>query len=110
MDQNATKSSPIYSTLGNDPDLGELVDMFVEEMPGRVEKIQNLLQNSQWEDLRRAAHQLKGAAGSYGFLKISPVAAVLEDKIRGEEPENEIRKAVDSLCDICRCARGGSPH
>ena len=26
----------IYSSLGTDPDLGELVEMFVDEMPDRV--------------------------------------------------------------------------
>lgn len=109
MIENTTKSAPIYSTLANDPDLGELVEMFVDEMPGRIEKIIDLLNNSQWEELRRAAHQLKGAAGSYGFLEISPMAAIVEDRIRSKRPEEEIRTAVELLCDMCQNAQPGVP-
>ncbi|MEA1950355.1 MAG: Hpt domain-containing protein [Planctomycetota bacterium] len=101
---------PIYSTLGSDPDLGELVELFVDEMPERVQNITNLLEQSDWEELRRAAHQLKGAAGSYGFDAISPTAAVVENKIRGEHCEEEICQAIEELCDICLSARAGTPE
>jgi len=89
--------------------LAELVELFVEEMPGRVQNFTTLLERAEWEELRRAAHQLKGAAGSYGFDAISPVAAVLEDKIRAGYPEHEICQAVEELCDICQHARAGVP-
>ncbi len=46
---------PLYSTLGGDPDLGDLVTLFVEEMPDRVANILDLLDRSEWEELRRGA-------------------------------------------------------
>ena len=101
---------PIYSTMGSDPDLGELVELFVNEMPERVRNLTTLLEQSNWEELRRAAHQLKGAAGSYGFDAISPVAAIVEDEIRGEHREEEICQAIEELCDMCLSARAGMPE
>ncbi len=103
-------AEPLYSSLGADPDLAEIVGLFVDEMPARVSALQDLLQAADWESLRRTAHQLKGAAGSYGFGPISPAAAVLETALRENAPEDEIRKSVDELVDLCSRARGGAPE
>jgi len=109
MTQNTHETKPIYSSLGGDPDLGEIVDMFVEEMPDRVGAIQTQLEEADWDALRRAAHQLKGAAGSYGFDLISPCAGRLEAAVREQEPEEQIRRAAQELVDMCRRARSGTP-
>ena len=99
---------PLYSTLGGDPDLGDLVTLFVEEMPGRVANFLDLLNRGEWEELRRAAHQIKGAAGSYGFGTITPCAGKLESAIRDHEPEENIRRAVDDLISLCSSTRPGT--
>ncbi len=99
----------LYSSLGADPDLGELVELFVAEMPERVATFRGLFARQQWEELRRAAHQLKGAAGGYGFSQISPCAARLENAIRQRLSEEQIRQAVEELTDLCHRARSGSP-
>ena len=110
MSQDSAQPQALYSDLGADPDLGELVEMFVDEMPDRVANIQKLLEASDWEELRRAAHQLKGAAGSYGFSPISPSAATVEDAIRSEQPEEQIRQAAEALCEMCNRVRAGAPE
>ena len=109
MSLNCVPPKVLYSTLGGDPDLGEIVELFVDEIPDRVANIQNLLEASDWEELRRAAHQLKGAAGSYGFDPISPSAAAIEDAICQEEPEEQIRQMVEDLCSLCSRVRAGTP-
>ena len=103
-------AEPLYSTLAEDPDLGEIVDMFVDEMPDRISKLLAQLESGSWEELRRAAHQLKGAAGSYGFDAISPSAAALEDSLRNSKPEAEIQKAAESLVALCQRATPGTPE
>ncbi|MBN2477382.1 MAG: Hpt domain-containing protein [Pirellulales bacterium] len=108
MVNQATDTQPLYSSLGGDPDLGEIVDLFVEEMPDRIATLLHQAETSDWENLRRTAHQLKGAAGSYGFDPISPHAAKLEDAIRDGEPHQQIRCAVEELVEICKRARGGT--
>jgi histidine phosphotransfer protein HptB len=100
----------LYSTLANDPDLSEIVDMFVDEMPQRINKIRELYHSNNMEELARIAHQLKGAAGSYGFMEIGPFAAKLEEVAQDRLSEAEISKSVDELCEICKCVRTGSPE
>ncbi len=109
MESCAETGQTLFSTLAEDPDLAEIVEMFVDEMPDRVENILNCLQSEDWDGLRRASHQLKGAAGSYGFPTITPCAGVLESAVRQTLPEDEIRKAVDELVSMCRNVRAGTP-
>jgi HPt (histidine-containing phosphotransfer) domain-containing protein len=100
-------TEPIYSSFGTDPDLGEIVELFVEEMPGRVQTLVDEYNSGDWGGLRRTAHQLKGAAGSYGFEEISPAAGRLERLLTHEEPEEGVRAAVAELIDLCGRARAG---
>ena len=105
--QATNMAEPIYSSFGTDPDLGEIVELFVEEMPGRVQTLVDEYNSGDWGGLRRTAHQLKGAAGSYGFEEISPAAGRLERFLANDEPEEQIRAAVGELIDLCGRARAG---
>jgi len=98
---------PVYSRLAVDPDLGDLVDLFVQEMPDRVHHLEAQARSCDWEQLARTAHQLKGAAGSYGFDDITPFAAQLEAAARGGRQEQHILMALEQLLDICRRVRSG---
>jgi hypothetical protein len=61
----------IYSSLGADPDLGELVEMFVQEMPDRVSALETQAQSRDWAQLTRTAHQLLcRSAESAGFCSV----------------------------------------
>ena len=99
----------IYSHLAADPDLRDIVDMFVEEMLDRVATLLGQLHSADWQGLQRTAHQLKGAAGSYGFDAISPAAGKVESAIHDGEPEQRIRRTVEELVDLCKQARCGTP-
>jgi HPt (histidine-containing phosphotransfer) domain-containing protein len=103
------KANGLYSNLAGDPMLGQLVDLFVAEMPSRTARLIDRLEACDWAGLRQAAHQIKGTAGSYGFPAISPAAAQLEDAICRQLPEEAIRQAVEQVVDLCRQARGGTP-
>ncbi len=98
-----------FSSLAADPDLAEIVEMFVEEMPGRIRGLQQQFVSNDWDELARLAHQLKGAAGSYGFDQITPYAARLERSVRNGLPMNEIRSAHEDLCEACARVRVGCP-
>ncbi len=110
MNTATSVSEALYSTLGGDPDLGKIVELFVDEMVQRTDNFSNLFEKRDWEGLRRSAHQLKGAAGSYGFDPISVAAGQLEDVIYHQEPEDDIRREVDTLVDLCHRACAGSPR
>jgi HPt (histidine-containing phosphotransfer) domain-containing protein len=99
----------LYSELALDPDLAEIVQMFVDEMPERIEKLIQCYDRHDMDNLGRAAHQLKGSAGSYGFLPITPAAAKLENAVRSQKPDAEISVALSSLLELCKQIRGGTP-
>jgi len=99
----------IYSCLAGDSDLKDIVDQFSQELPKRAAAILAHLNSKDWESLCRTAHQLKGAAGSYGFELISPCAGRLEAAVRDGEQEEAVRKIIDELTDLCGRVRGGTP-
>ncbi len=109
MNASAPQTAWLYSSLGHDPDIQDLVALFVAEMPERADNLLARLGTGDWEELGRAAHQLKGVAGSYGFAPITPSAARLEEAITKQEPDEEIRRAVEELVDLCRRVRSGTP-
>jgi HPt (histidine-containing phosphotransfer) domain-containing protein len=96
------KIAPIYSQLADDPDLYEIVKMFVEEMPTRMERLIKEYDEKNWYELKNLAHQLRGAVGCYGFGEISPAAGRLEQSLRKNLPEEEIRQSLVELLDLCR--------
>lgn len=100
----------VYSSLAADPDLRELVEMFVREMPDRINTLETQMRSRDWQQLARTAHQLKGAAGSYGFEAITPYAARLESAARDARQEDRILAALDELLDLCRRMRSGVPQ
>ncbi len=95
----------LYSELSDDPELLEIVEMFVDEMPERTKSLAAHYEAEDWKALQTHAHQLKGAAGSYGFGQITAYAATLEDAIKSDRPESEIRAAYEVLFDACRRVR-----
>jgi HPt (histidine-containing phosphotransfer) domain-containing protein len=100
----------VYSELGGDPDLGELVEMFVDEMPDRISTLNELGDTKNWESLRRTAHQLKGSGGSYGFDVVSTHAARLEASCKTDDPvEDQILSLLGDLVDLCSRIRAGTP-
>jgi len=100
---------PLYSSFGSDPDLGELVELFVDELPDRIASIEAQLADADWAGVSQTAHQMKGAAGSYGFDALTPWAARLENLARAAREEDAIRSAASDLIAVCRLLRSGSP-
>lgn len=99
----------IYSEFGDDEDLGELVEMFVDEIPDRVQSMLDAADSSNWEQLGRIAHQMKGAAGSYGFGEVTSVAAVVETSCREKASAETIQRGLQDLVSICLRMRSGTP-
>ena len=99
----------IYSALAADPDLGELVGMFVDEMSDRINALETQARSRDWQQLAQTVHQIKGAAGSYGFNAITPYAVRLENAAKNGCQEAEILSALYELLDLCRRVQAGVP-
>ncbi|MCA9198585.1 MAG: Hpt domain-containing protein [Planctomycetales bacterium] len=94
-------ASPIFSTLSDDPDYGELVILYVDEMPRRISAMQQALESGDLEGLVRQVHQMKGAAGSYGFPELSESAANTESQLTNAPDEASILRSVNELIGVC---------
>ena len=97
-------AAPIKSTFAGDPDMQELVEYFVSEVPARVDAIMKSFEGGQLDEVRSLAHQLKGAGGSYGFPQITDSARKLEDALKTDGAVDEIRQGIDELVDYCNRA------
>ena len=107
MTSTRTITDPIYSALGNDPDLKEIVELFVGELPDRISSLLDRLDARDGEGARRVVHQLRGAAGSYGFEPISLSAAQMEEALQASRPIEEIGRLAEELAGLCRRAQAG---
>lgn len=100
----------IVSDLAFDPDMAELVELFVSELPGRAGKVSAAFDAGRWSDLAIQAHQLRGSSAGHGFPQIGAIAGRLEDLVRGAQGKEQsaaarIRAQVEELTDLCRRAR-----
>jgi CheY-like chemotaxis protein len=101
---NAPTQGPLHSTLAGDPDMAELVQMFVGELPARVAAIQQALGAQDLATLKTLSHQLKGAGGGYGFDAITATAAVLEGHVKAQADLATLQASAKDLIDLCRRA------
>ncbi len=99
----------LYSDLdfADDPELVDLVALFVGQMPDQIKALEAQAQSRDWNEVARSAHRLKGAAGTYGFDSLTPYAAQLEAAVRESQSEERMLAAVDELVSLCRRLRPG---
>ena len=89
---DAGSEHEIRSSFADDADMAELVAIFVEDAPIKIERLSNALDSQNWDQVRVFAHQLKGAAAGYGFTPLSDLARELETSaIRGTPAETADR-------------------
>jgi len=94
-------STPIRSEFASDPDMVELIEYFVSELPERAAAINDCVRQERWDELRRIAHQLKGASGGYGFSPLGEAAAALERDIDAEAELEALRRDAERLIALC---------
>lgn len=108
MSDTPRSSDPIISDLSSDEDLIDIIEEFVDELPDRISAMSAAMEEHNFEELRRLAHQLKGAAGGYGFPSITDSALQVElaaDIKNPNEAAEKLCKDMEALSELCRRAR-----
>jgi HPt (histidine-containing phosphotransfer) domain-containing protein len=79
--------------------LAEARLQFAAGLPAKVAELQALLGRGAWDELRRAAHKLRGSTGTYGFMELSQAAAAVEEALiaAGGPPGPEVQAQVAEL-------------
>jgi signal transduction histidine kinase/HPt (histidine-containing phosphotransfer) domain-containing protein/ActR/RegA family two-component response regulator len=102
-------SAIIVSELAGDPGMIPLVRLFLDSLAVQIATIDALREPHQRTELAGIAHQLKGSAGGYGFMRISELARDVERCAASSESQSECEGAIDALLSLCRAAvRGGA--
>lgn len=110
-----TAPDRLVSELADDPDLADVVRSFALAMPDRAAALALAVRAEDDAETFRLAHQLKGAAGSYGFPVVSTLARTLEVHTRTADREAQL-VVVERLLQLAAAAYRafepsiGDPH
>jgi HPt (histidine-containing phosphotransfer) domain-containing protein len=72
----------VRSDFADDADFRELLRLFVGSLTEKAALLRSLQLQGNVDEIRILAHQVKGAAGGYGFPGLSAAAAQLEQACR----------------------------
>jgi HPt (histidine-containing phosphotransfer) domain-containing protein len=95
--------APLHSALAGDPDLADVLPQFVRSLGARASSLRAAA--GDLVTLRRLAHQLKGAAGGYGFPLISEAAERLERAVDDDPHSGDVEVLLEDLAGLCIRAR-----
>jgi len=77
--------SETTNMLAEFPELSEIVVRFCDNLPNRIQSMDEAYQALNWEDLMMHAHRLRGSAGAFGFTDLTAAAALLERFSRAQQ-------------------------
>ncbi|MHC4876921.1 MAG: ATP-binding protein [Planctomycetota bacterium] len=97
----------LLSDFADDAEMMEIIEPFVLGLDERVGSMREAVNAHDYESLSCTAHQLKGAAGGYGFPSISDAARVVEVGAKTKETVGVLAEAVSTVASLCRGARLG---
>ncbi len=86
--------------------MAALAEMFLEQLEIRIRELRDACRRGDLDTVRFGTHQLRGAAGGYGFPEISRVAGEIEDLLRAAHDEAsgdpEISRRLEGLESVYR--------
>ena len=101
---DATWIGALVSTYGAEDDMKEIVRQFVRDLPERSSAVLRAYRSSDMGALKRLAHQLGGAAGGYGFPRITEAARQVEKAV-ADGDDQLLRRTTEKLAALCRRAK-----
>ena len=105
--RSRTSIAPLISDFADDPDMLEIIEMFVDGLSERIDSILTAFEDRNFTTVSGIAHQLKGAAGGYGYPTLSELAFDVEQLAKQNAEDTQIEKALALLVDQCRGAIAG---
>jgi HPt (histidine-containing phosphotransfer) domain-containing protein len=102
------RGEPLRSRYADDPDMADILELFVNEMPKRLGEISSCWERRELERLTHLVHQLKGSSGGYGFPELGTAAGRLEDTLRQLVERGsavgppQLQSEFNCLLDLCR--------
>lgn len=79
-----------------DPDLEFLIPQFLENREEDIKNLEELLEESEFDQIRIIGHSMKGSGGGYGFDYLTQIGSQIEKNAELKN-EDEIRNLIDDL-------------
>lgn len=98
LDASVIETLRMLTPPGEPDVLAEVLTMFLDEVPPRIDRLRNALTAGNIEEVHRAAHSLKGSAGNIGAQRLFAVCKQFDDKNNAGDPA-ETARLVTSLGD-----------
>ena len=106
IEKQPMKQHTIRSSFADDPVLASVIGSFIGRLPQLTDELNSLLSSGLLDDLRRAAHKLRGAGGSYGLPQLSAAAGQLEDGLQTCASLEMATRDVQELTQLIRTVEG----
>jgi PAS domain S-box-containing protein len=101
-----SEDNAIISLYVDDPDIMPILDGYVERLGGQVDEMRAALGNTQFEDLQRLAHRMKGSGGNYGYPMLTDAAKDLEEAAKTQDVQLA-GAALHKIALLCRAIENG---
>jgi len=75
------------AALDDEEFMVELIDLFLHDMPAQMDWLRAGTGKCDRDEVKKAAHRIRGAAANMGALRLSELCADLEKAVREEEPQ-----------------------
>jgi len=89
--------------------MAALAEMFLQQLEIRIGELREACRRGDLDTVRFGSHQLRGAAGGYGFPEIGRAAGEIEDLLRteagadrGTEGGSEVSRRLEGLESVYR--------
>jgi len=81
----------------------EIMDMFIQQTPENLTKLQEYTTNRQWAEVKSLAHKMKSSVILVGIQELEEIFIHLQKEAVGAHPEEVVPhlvKRAQNLCDI----------
>jgi signal transduction histidine kinase/CheY-like chemotaxis protein/HPt (histidine-containing phosphotransfer) domain-containing protein len=99
-------SQTIISEYIDDPEMTEIIRGFVGRLDGHKNDMRHAFDDKNFDDLRQAAHKLKGAGGSYGYPRLTEACRELEDAAKAGD-ELQAKEKMDTVIVLIHAIENG---
>ncbi|MDO8303898.1 MAG: response regulator [Sedimentisphaerales bacterium] len=91
----------LVSDLANNPDYIKAIELFVNNLPGRIQAMTDAFEQGNLQELAQKVHTLKGLGGFAGFPIYTEKAKELEELVR-ENKLDDVKRQLDELNELCQ--------
>jgi HPt (histidine-containing phosphotransfer) domain-containing protein len=88
--------------------LAQVRAQFTASLPAKVVALEQLVARGAWEEVRRAAHKLRGSAATYGHVAVGAAAGAIEEAliVASDSPDDVARAGIEARLAEARSAAG----